>query len=163
MTDPALARRIETTGWSTVLLGVVCVGLAAVQAVAPILLDHLAAALDANDESLRALRAACSAGAGAGAWVNGSFGLVLIVIGVAVSRRVRWSHRALTIACWASIAVLAILAKPSLAPVFAIAGEDATAGRGLIVASVVLLVAQVGAVLWFLRFWSKPEVRGEFR
>jgi len=34
---------------------------------------------------------------------------------------------------------------------------------GMLVASALLLVAQVGAVLWFLRFWLKPEVRAAFR
>ena len=163
MTDSALLRRIEMTGWSTALLGAVCVALAAIQAVVPILLRRFAAVLDNADDPSRALREAWSAGAGTGAWVNGFFGAALIVIGIAVSRRARWAYPALTISCWASIAVLAILAKPTLAPFFAMEGDDASKGLGMLVASAVLLVAQIGAVLWFLRFWRKPEVRAAFR
>jgi len=163
MIDSTLARRIEMTGWSTVLLGLVCVALAAIQAVVPILLRRFAAVLDDPDDPTRAMREAWSAGAGMGAWVNGLFGVALVVIGIAVWRRRRWAHPALTISCWASIAVLAILAKPTLAPFFAMAGDDASKGLGLLVASAVLLVAQIGAVLWFLRFWGKPEVREAFR
>jgi len=159
----ALGRRIETTGWSTVLLGLVCVALAAIQAAAPILLRRFAAALDAADDPTRAMREAWSAGAGTGAWVNGLFGVALVVIGVAVARRARWAHAALRISCWASIAVLAILAKPTLAPFFAMAGDGRASGKGLLVAGAVLLVAQIGAVLWFLRFWNRPEVRAAFR
>jgi len=162
MIDSALARRIELTGWSTVVLGVVCVALAAIQAVAPILLRRFAAVLDAEDDATRAMREAWSAGAGTGAWVNGVFGVALIVIGIAVSRRTPWAHRALTIACWASIAVLAALAKPTLAPFFVPAGGDNASGSGMLVAGFVLLVAQIGVVLWFLRVWSKPEVRAAF-
>jgi H+/gluconate symporter-like permease len=95
--------------------------------------------------------------------VNGVFGAALSVIGFGVARRARWAYRALTIACWASIAVLAVLAKPTLAPFFALAGNNATAGRGMLIAGVVLLVAQIAAVLWFLRYWRKPEVRDAFR
>jgi hypothetical protein len=69
----------------------------------------------------------------------------------------------MTAACWASIAVLAILAKPTLAPFFALTGGETGSGVGMLVASVVLLLAQIGAVLWFLRFWRKPEVRAAFR
>lgn len=163
MIESRLAKRIEMTGWSTMLLGVLCVALSAIQAVAPILLKHFADVLDAPDDPTRAMREAWSAGAVTGAWVNGIFGGVLVVIGVAVSRRARWAHPALTISCWASIAVLAILAKPTLAPFFAMAGGDHVSGGGMLVAGVLLLVAQIVAVLWFLRFWSKPEVRAAFR
>ena len=163
MAPEDVARRIEMTGWSTVVLGVVCVGLAAIQAVAPILLRRFAAVLDVADDPTRAMREAWSAGAGMGAWVNGLFGVALVVIGLAVWRRARWAHPALTISCWASIAVLAILAKPTLAPFFALSGDGASAGLGMLVASAVLLVAQIAAVLWFLRFWRKPEVRAAFR
>jgi hypothetical protein len=163
MTDSALLRRIELTGWSTVLLGVVCVGLAAIQAVTPVLLRRFAAELDVADDPTREMREVFSAGAGIGAAVNGLFGAALVVIGIAVSRRARWSHLALELSCWASIAVLAVLAKPTLAPFFAMAGGNATAGSGMLVASAVLLVAQIAAVLWFLRFWRRPEVRAAFR
>lgn len=163
MTPTELARRIEMTGSSTVVLGALCVVLAAIQVVMPILLRRFAAAFDVADDPTRALREAWSAGAGTGAWVNGLFGAALIVIGIAVSRRTRWAHSALTLACWASIVTLAILAKPTLLPFFAMAGGDAEAGRGMLVAGAVLLVAQVAAVLWFLRFWLKPEVRAAFR
>jgi hypothetical protein len=163
MTDAALERRIELTGWSTVVLGVVCVILAALEAVMPILLRRLAAELDVADDPTRAMREAFSAGAGTGAWANGLFGAALIVIGIAVSRRARWAHAALSIACWSSIAVLAILAKPTLAPLFAMTGREAAPGSGMLVAAAILLVAQIGAVLWFLRFWLRPEVRAAFR
>jgi len=163
MTDSALARRIEMTGWSTILLGLVCVALAAIQAVAPILLRRFAAVLDDPDDPTRTMREAWTAGAGMGAWINGLFGVALVVIGIAVWRRARWAHPALTVSCWASIAVLAILAKPTLDPLFAMAGDGASAGLGMLVASAVLLVAQIAAVLWFLRFWRKAEVRGAFR
>jgi hypothetical protein len=151
------------TGWSTVLLGLVCVALAAMQAVAPILLRRFAAVLDDPNDPTRALRKAWSAGADLSAWVNALFGAALVVIGIAVWRRARWAHRALTISCWASIAVLAILAKPSLEPFFALAGDDPSSGVGLLVAGAGLLVAQIGAVFWFLRFWLRPEVRAAFR
>ena len=160
MSGSALARRIEMTGWSTVLLGVVCLGLAAIQAATPILLRRFAAVLDDPDDPMRE---AWAAGAGEGAWANGLFGVALVAIGIAVGRRARWAHAALTISCWVSIAVVAILAKPSLAPFFALAGNGASAGLGMLVASAVLLVAQIAAVLWFLRFWRRPEVRAAFR
>jgi hypothetical protein len=163
MTDSALARRIEMTGWSTVLLGLVCIALAAIQAVTPIVLRRFAGALDDPSDPMRAMRDAWSAGAGVGAWINGALGAVLVVVGVAVWRRARWAHAALTVTCWASIAALAILAKPTLAPFFAMTGESASSGWGMLVASAVLIVAQIGAVIWFLRFWSKPEVRAAFR
>ena len=163
MTDSALARRIELTGWSTVLLGVVCVFLAALQAVTPFLLRRFAAELDAVDDPTRAMREAFAAGSGIGAIVNGAFGAALVVIGLAVSRRARWAHRALTISCWSSIAVLVILAQPTLAPFFAMTEGSAGGGPGMLLASAVLLVAQIVAVLWFLRFWSRPEVRAAFR
>jgi len=161
--DSALAKRIEMTGWSTMLLGLVCVALAALQTIAPILLRRFAAVLNDPEDPTRAMREAWSAGAGTGAWVNGVFGAALVVIGVAVWRRVRWAHPALTAACWVSIAVLAVLAKPTLDPLFAMAGDGASSGVGLLVASAVLLAAQIGGVLWFLRFWLKPEVRAAFR
>ena len=163
MTEPALARRIDMTGWSTVLLGLVCIALAAVQAVAPILLRRFADVLDDPADPTRAMRAAFTAGAGLGAWINGVFGAVLVVIGIAVARRARWAHAALTVSCWASICALAVLAKPTLAPLFALTGEGATSGRGMLAVSAVLIVAQIGAVVWFLRFWSRPEVRAAFR
>jgi len=163
MTDAALTRRIEMTGWSTVLLGGVCIVLAGLQAVTPILLRRVAEALEAVDDPMRSVREAWAAGAGTGALVNGLFGIALIGIGVGVVRRRRWAHPALELAGWVSIVVLAVLAKPTLAPLFALAGDDAASGPGMLAVSVVLLLAQVGAVLWFLRFWRKPEVRAAFR
>jgi len=163
MTDAAVERRIEMTGWSTVLLGGLCLVVAAIQAVTPVLVKHLAQALEESDDPLRPVRDAWSAGAGTGAVVNGLFGAALFAIGIGVAGRRRWSHPALEGACWGSIVVLLVLAKPTLAPLFALAGKDATGGAGMVVAGVVLLVAQVVAVLWFLRFWRKPEVRAAFR
>jgi hypothetical protein len=163
MTDSTLSRRIELTGWSTVLLGLVCIVLALIQAAAPIVLRRLAAELDVADDPTRAMREVLAAGAGISAAINGLFGSALVVIGVAVSRRARWAHRALAISCWSSIAVLAVLAKPTMAPFFAMAGEKTTGGFGMLVASAGLVGAQIGAVLWFLRFWSRPDVRAAFR
>jgi hypothetical protein len=163
MTDSALERRIEMTGWSSVVLGVLCVVLAVIQAVTPTILRRMTAELDLADDPTRAMREALAAGAGTSAAINGLFGVVLVVIGIAVTRRSRWAHRALVVACWSSIAILAILAKPTLAPLFAAAGSQTTGGLGMLFASAALLVAQIAAVLWFLRFWSKPEVRDAFR
>lgn len=163
MTDPALERKIEATGWSTVLLGVVCLGLAGLQAVLPRLLDILAASLDVQDDPTRAVREAWSSGAGGSAWVNAAFGLALIAVGFGVARRAGWAHRALTIASWGSIAVLLALARPTLAPFFAMAGGGESSPAALLVVAGVLLGAQIAAVLWFLRFWRKPEVREAFR
>jgi hypothetical protein len=163
MVESVLAKRIEMTAWSTVLLGAVCVMLAALQAVTPILLRRLPEVFDAPDDPTRAMREAWSTGAGLGAWVNGSFGVALIVIGLAVWRRAPWAHSALTAICWASIAVLAILAKPTLAPFFALTGDESGSGGVMLVAGGILLVAQIAAVLWFLRFWRRPEVRAAFR
>jgi hypothetical protein len=123
----------------------------------------MAAQLDASDDPTRALREAWSAGAGTSAVVNGAFGAALVVIGVAVSRRAHWAHLALTLSCWASIVVLAVLARPTLAPFFALAGDGATWGGGMALASAALMLAQIGAVLWFLRFWRRAEVRDAFR
>jgi hypothetical protein len=33
----------------------------------------------------------------------------------------------------------------------------------MLVASAGLIVAQIVGVLWFLRFWNRPEVRAAFR
>lgn len=163
MTDPKLAHRIEMTGWSTVLLGAVCIALAAIQAAAPPVLRRLAATLDGVEDTTRALREAWSAGAGTSAVVNGVFGVALIAIGFGVARRARWAHPALEVACWASIAVLAMLAKPTLAPFYAMVGESSATRLGMLCTEAGLLLAQVGAVLWFLRFWRRDEVRAAFR
>jgi hypothetical protein len=161
--DPSLARKIELTGWSTIVLGAICIALGALEAVIPLLLTQFASELDSADDPLRGMREAWSAGSGISALVNGAFGIALIVIGVGVARRSRWAHPALEASSWASIAVLAILAKPSVAPLFAMAGTDASPGAGLLAVSVGLVVAQLAAVLWFLRFWRRPEVRAAFR
>jgi hypothetical protein len=50
-----------------------------------------------------------------------------------------------------------------MAPFFAMAGEKTTGGFGMLVASAGLLVAQIAAVLWFLRFWRRPDVRAAFQ
>ena len=55
------------------------------------------------------------------------------------------------------------MAKPTLLPFFAMTGEDASSGWGMLVAAAVLLVAQIGGVVWFLKFWSRPEVCDAFR
>lgn len=162
LTDTPISRKIEATAWSTILLGILCLLLAVLQAVMPVLLRRLDAMLQDQDDPMRAMREAFLAGAGTGALVNGLFGAALIVIGAAVWRRKRWSHPALTFAGWASIVVLAVLAKPTLAPLFALGRAGAGAGRGMLIASAALVLAQIVAVLWFLRFWLKPEVRRAF-
>lgn len=163
MPGSKIARRIDVTGWSTVGLGALCVGLSVLQVAIPIVLLRLADTLDEAGNSGKALRDAWSADAGSSAALNALFGLALIVIGFAVSRRARWAHPALEITCWASVAVLALLARPSLAPFFVLAGRDSAPGMGMLVAAAGLLVLQIAAVLWFLRFWRKPEVRAAFR
>jgi hypothetical protein len=50
MTDPVLSRRLDTTAWSTILLGLLCLFLAALQAVAPVLLRNLGAMLEDPDD-----------------------------------------------------------------------------------------------------------------
>ena len=125
--------------------------------------DYPAASLDAQDDPSRAVREAWSSGAGGSAWVNAAFGLALIAVGFGVARRAGWAHRALTIARWGSIAVLLALARPTLAPFFAMAGGGESSPAALLVVAGVLLGAQIAAVLWFLRFWRKPEVREAFR
>ena len=123
----------------------------------------MAEIVDVTDDPSHAAREAIAAGAGTGALVNGLFGAALIVIGLGVTRRARWAHRALEGSCWASIAVLVVLARPTLAPFFALSGDGAASSRGMLVAAAGLVLAQLGAVLWFLRFWRKPEVRAAFR
>jgi hypothetical protein len=165
MSAPAseLARKIDRTGWSTVVLGAACIALAGLEAAMPLLLRRLAALLEGADDPTRAMRDALSAGAGMSAAVNGLFGVALVVIGIGVLRRARWAHPALALSGWASIGVLAILARPSLAPFFALARDDVAAGYGMLLAAGGLVVVQIGAVLWFLRFWKRQEVRAAFR
>jgi hypothetical protein len=141
----------------------VCVGLAGVQAVVPRILESLSATLDPQDDPTRALREAWSSGAGDSAPLNAAFGLILMAIGFGVVRRAPWAHAALTFASWGSIAVLILLAKPSLAPVLALAGGGEEARVAMLVTAAALLLAQIAAVFWFLRFWRKPEVREAFR
>jgi hypothetical protein len=93
--DETATRRVEMTGWSTIALGVLCLGLAGLQAVVPILLRRLDATLDAPDDPTRAMRDAWTAGSGTGAVVNGIFGVALLFIGFGVTRRLRWAHPAL--------------------------------------------------------------------
>jgi hypothetical protein len=164
MTDDPLGRRITFTGWSTVLLGVVCLGLAGLELLIPVLLKRLAdsGALE-TDPSFDRLRATFAAGAALSASVNAGFGIALAVVGAGVTRRARWSHPALTIVSWASIPALLLLARPGLAPLLALSDATADSSRALAAVSAVLLVLQVAAVLWFLRFWNRPEVRARFR
>ena len=163
MSEAALRRRIDWTGGSTVALGVVCFVLAVVQAAAPALLRSLTAGLTPAEDPGRALRDAWAEGAALSAAVNVAFGAALVVIGVGVTRRSRWAHPALELCGWASIAVLAILAKPSLAPFLVLAGGGPGARAAVVGAGAALVFAQVAAVVWFLRFWRRPDVRGEFR
>lgn len=155
-------RRIDWTGWSTVALGALCIVLAAVQAIAPMLLETLAGSLGPGDDPTRALREAWAAGAAISASLNAAFGIVLVVVGLGVAARARWAHPALEIAGWASIAVLAVLAKPSLAPFAVMAGGGRSARIAMIAIAAGLMLGQVGAILWFLRYWRRPEIKAEF-
>ena len=164
MTDDPLGRRIVFTGWSTVLLGAVCLGLAGLEVLIPVVLTRLAnsGALE-TDAAFDRLRASFVAGAALSAAVNAGFGAALGVVGAGVVRKVRWSHGALAVVSWASIPALVLLARPGLAPLLALSDATAHSSGALVGISVVLLVLQVGAVLWFLRFWNRPEVRDRFR
>jgi hypothetical protein len=164
MTDDPLGRRIAVTGWSTVLLGAVCLGLAGLELLIPVLLTRLtdSGALE-SDASFDRLRASFAAGAALSASVNAGFGLALGVVGVGISRRARWSHAALTFVSWASIPALVLLARPGLAPLLALSDSTAGSSLTLVIVSAILLVLQIAAVLWFLRFWKRPEVRARFR
>lgn len=163
MSGRELARRVELTGWSTVLLGLVCLALGLLQVALPALLARLDTALSGVDDPTSArVRQAFGRGDPWSAAVNLAFGAALVVIGVAVARRAAWSHRALTVAAWASIAALAAMAKPSIAPLLAVAGAGEGTGPVVLAIGLLLLVAQIAAVLWFLRFWRRSEVRALF-
>ena len=158
-----MARRIEVTAASAVALGAVCLLLAALEIAIPVVLRNLADAGVVEDPSFRAVRDAFVSGAGSSAIWNGAFGVALVAIGFGVGRRARWSHPAMTFAAWGSIVALAAIAKPSLAPVVALSGESRAASAILWIVATVLLAIQVGAVLWFLRFWRSEAVRSLFR
>lgn len=163
--EPAtpIEKRVEMTGWSAVALGAVCLLLAVLEAALPLLLRRISAALAAGDTAaLEATREAFARGAGTSAAVNALFGTVLAVVGVAVARRLRWAHLAMTASAWASIAMIAVIAGPSVAPVVAMTGGGAGARAWIYVVAAVLVAAQIAAVLWFLRFWRRPDVRALF-
>lgn len=163
MTREALARRVEMTGWSSLLLGLVCVALAAFEIAIPVLLRELADTPGLEgDQMLLRLSAAFSQGAALSAAVNAAFGVTLVVVGWCVARRRSWSHRALTALAWASIPAMAALAVPGVAPLLALGEETAGSTSLLVGASVVLVVLQAAAVLWFLRFWRRGDVRALF-
>ena len=162
MSDPTVARKIETTGWTTILLGGLCLFVAGVQATAPRLLAHLSEGLDVADDPTRGVREAWLAGAAQGAWLNGAFGAGLLVVGFAVVRRLRWGHVALTAAGWLSIAGIVALTKPTIAPLLVMAGVSTGARMITWIVTVFLVVAQIAALIWFLRFWRRPEVRRAF-
>jgi hypothetical protein len=162
MTDPAVARKIATTGWTTVLLGALCLFTAAVQLAAPPLLRRLTEGLETARDPSQAAREAWVAGASQGAGTNLLFGLGLVAIGIAVTRRVRWSHAALTAAGWMSLVAIVVMTKPTLSPLLDMAGVST--GRRAITWGVtaLLIVGQVVAMLWFLRFWKRAEIREAF-
>lgn len=157
------AARIDAAAWTVLVLGILCLVLGAFQAVIPFVLDRLAGALDDPADPMKPLRDALAAGAGVSALLNVVFGAAAIVVGIAVARRARWAHRAFVILCWGSLVILVGLAQPSLAPIFVMAGGRGSVRGTIGVIAVVLLVAQVVAVLWFLRFWRRDEVRAAFR
>jgi hypothetical protein len=159
-----LPRRIELTGWSTVLLGALCLGLAALELAIPVLLRRLESASGFEGAAaISRLREAFTEGAALAAAVNALFGAALVAVGAGVCRRAAWSHRALMHVGWASIPAVAVLAGPGVAPLLAMSESTAGSTALLLGASVVLLVLQVVAVLRFLRFWRRDEVRARFR
>jgi hypothetical protein len=162
MSDSTVVRKIETTGWTTLLLGGLCLFVAAIQGVAPRLLARLSEGLDAADDPTRGAREAWLAGAAQGAWLNGAFGAALIVVGFAVARRLRWGHAALTAVGWISIAGIVALTKPTIAPLLVMAGVSTGARVITWCVTALLLMAQIAALFWFLRFWRRPEVRRAF-
>ncbi|HEX4825278.1 MAG TPA: hypothetical protein VFV19_13310 [Candidatus Polarisedimenticolaceae bacterium] len=157
------AGRIDAAASTVLILGVVSVALGAFQAIVPILLDKLAGSLDTGDDPTRPLREALAGGSGWSAGVNLAFGAAAIVAAVAVYRRAPFAHRAITALAWGSIAMLVAIAKPSLAPLVVLTGGGVAARAAVAALALLLFVAQVGAVLWFLRFWRKDEVRAAFR
>jgi hypothetical protein len=163
MNAPEVAGKLDATAWTVLVLGVVCAGLGALQAVLPAVLDRVAGQLDSVDDPTRRMRDALASGAALSATLNVGFGAAAIVIAVAVVRRSRWAHAAITILCWSSIAVLVALAKPSLAPILVLSEGRPIARACLVVSTAILLVAQVLAVVWFLRFWRRPDIRASFR
>lgn len=163
MSPQPASRRVELTAASTVALGAVCLVLAAVEAGVPLLLERLQDAGAPDDPTFRAVREAFVSGAASSAAWNGAFGTALVAIGVGVGRRARWSHPAMTAAAWGSIVALVAIAKPSLAPVVALAGGGPTARAVVWGGGAVTLAAQAALVLWFLKFWRRDEVRALFR
>jgi len=153
---------VELTAASTVVVGGLCLLLAAVEAAIPALLAGLPDSGALDDPSLRAMRDAFVSGARSSALWNAAFGIALVAIGIGVGRLARWSHPAMTVAAWGSIAALAAIAKPSLAPLAALAGNGRTGQAIVWAGGGALLAAQAGAVLWFLRFWRSDGVRELF-
>ena len=163
MTRESLVRRVEMTGWSALLLGIVCAGLAVLEVAIPILLRRLAAIPGLEeDPALTRLGAAFTQGAAVSAAVNGAFAAALVAVGWSVARRLRWSHAALTAVAWASIPAMAALAVPGIAPLLALSDGTAGSKRLLVLTSVILVALQAGAVFWFLRFWRREDVRALF-
>ena len=157
------AGKIDAAASTVLILGVLSLALGAFQAVVPPLLDHLAGSLDAADDPTRPLRDALASGSGLSAAFNLAFGAAALVAGVGTLRRARFAHRAVTILCWGSILMLVAIAKPSLAPLVVLSGGGSAARVAVTLLGVVLLSAQVGAVVWFLRFWRRDEVRAAVR
>ena len=59
--------------------------------------------------------------------------------------------------------MLLAIAKPTLAPLLVLWGDGALARAALLALTIVLLAGQIAAVVWFLRFWGREEVRSSFR
>jgi len=157
------AGKIDAAASTVLILGVLSLALGAFQAIVPILLDRLAGSLDATDDPTRPLRDALASGSGLSATVNVVFGIAALVAGIGTLRRARFAHGAVTALCWGSIAMLLAIAQPSLAPLFVLSGGGAVARAAVLAFAVVLFLAQIGAVVWFLRFWRREEVRAAFR
>ena len=157
------AGKIDAAASTVLILGVLSLALGAFQALVPILLDRLAGSLDATDDPTRPLRDALASGSGVSAAVNVVFGIAALVVGIGTLRRARLAHGAVTVLCWGSIAMLLAIAKPSLAPLLVLSGGGGWARLAVTVLAVALVAAQVAAVVWFLRFWRREEVRAAFR
>jgi hypothetical protein len=157
------AGKIDAAASTVLILGVLSVALGAFQAIVPAILDRLGGSFDTADDPTRPLREALASGSAMSAAFNLAFGIAALVTGIATLRRARFAHRAVTVLCWGSIAMLVAIAKPSLAPILVLSGDGPLARAGVFALAIVLLVAQIAAVVWFLKFWGREEVRSAFR
>ncbi|HUC42947.1 MAG TPA: hypothetical protein VMR65_02820 [Candidatus Sulfotelmatobacter sp.] len=158
-----LARRVDTTAWSCIVLAVVCFLLTGLEIAIPPLLARITESIGAGDDpSLAATRRAFVEGAAGSALVNAALGAGLLCVGIGIARRSSWAHRAGTIAAWTSIAALLAVIRPSVSPLLAMYGEARGARIAILACSGVLFAAQAALVIAFLRFWRRPAVAALF-